>query len=198
MQGRPHWTGEVRLVEDALELPLTWRQPRRVFVDSMSDLFHEAVPLEYIGRVFDVMRRSEQHQFQVLTKRSERLTELAPRLSWPKNVWMGVSVELDKYYNRIDDLRSVPAAVRFLSLEPLLGPMSNLPLEGIHWVIVGGESGPHTDLRLMDPAWVDSIRDQCVQAAVPFFFKQWGGRFKKKTGRLLRGANWDQYPRQGP
>ncbi len=190
----PLWTGEVRMVEHARELPLTWRKQRRVFVNSMSDLFHPLLSLEDIAPIFDVMCRAEQHQFQVLTKRSERLTGLAPMLPWPKNIWMGVSVELEKYYNRIEDLRSVPAAVRFLSLEPLLGPMNKLPLDGIHWVIVGGESGPSLDLRAMDPGWVREVRDQCVAAGVPFFFKQWGGRFKKKNGRLLDGVTWDQFP----
>lgn len=195
MQGRrPQWTAEVRLVEDALNLPLTWQLPRRVFVDSMSDLFHDEVPLEYIESVFDVMRRAEQHQFQILTKRSDRLSELSSKLPWPRNVWMGVSVEIEKYYHRIEDLRSVPAAVRFLSLEPLLGPMSKLPLEGIHWVIVGGESGPTRDLREMHAGWVREVRDLCVEAGVPLFFKQWGGRFKKRNGRVLDGVTWDQFP----
>jgi protein gp37 len=158
----------------------------------MSDLFHEEVPLEYVQRVFDIMRRSARHRFQVLTKRSARLEALDTRLDWASNIWMGVSVENERYRARIDALRQTRAEVRFLSLEPLLGPIPDLDLSGIHWVIVGGESGPKA--RPMDPAWVHDIRDQCSQSRVPFFFKQWGGRNKKKAGRLLDGRTWDQLP----
>ena len=161
-------------------------------MNSMSDLFHDAVPVEFIARVFDVMRRAERHTFQVLTKRSERLREVSPHLPWPKNVWMGVSVEDRRYRSRVDDLREVPARVRFLSLEPLLGPLEGLDLAGISWVIVGGESGPGA--RPMDPSWVRRIRDQCGARQIPFCFKQWGGTNKKKTGRVIDGRTWDEMP----
>ncbi len=183
---------EVTRHEHMLELPLRWKASRRIFVNSMSDLFHVDVPLDYILRVFAVMGRASQHQFQVLTKRSERLRELAPSLPWHPNIWMGVSVELADYSSRVEDLRTVPAAVRFLSIEPLLGPIENLDLSGIHWVIVGGESGPRA--RAMDPAWVCSIRDQCLCAKVPFFFKQWGGVNKKRAGRVLDRREWNEMP----
>lgn len=175
-----------------LELPLRWKKPQMVFVNSMSDLLHKDVPLDYIHRVFDVMARAGQHRFQVLTKRSERLAEIAGELHWAPNIWMGVSVESVKHQSRIDDLRSAPASVRFLSLEPLLGPLPNLDLRGITWVIVGGESGPGA--RPMRPEWVIPIRDQCVVAGVPFFFKQWGGVQKKRHGRELDGRTWDEFP----
>jgi len=184
---------DLTLHEHMLDVPLHWKNGRRIFVNSMSDLFHKDVPVEFIQRVFAVMGEASQHQFQVLTKRSERVRELAPRLSWPTNVWMGVSVENADYTFRIDDLRTVPAAVRFLSVEPLLGPIENVNLDGIHWVIVGGESGPKA--RPMDPAWACSIRDQCIAAKVPFFFKQWGGKNKKAAGRVLDGCLWDEMPR---
>jgi len=191
--GHPYEQGfELRLVPEKLEEPLRWKSPRRVFVNSMSDLFHEGVPEQFIRRVFDVMREAHWHTFQVLTKRAERLAELAPRLSWPENVWQGVSVESERYLPRIAHLRRVPAAVRFLSLEPLLGPLSRLPLTGISWVIVGGESG--FEHRPVDPRWVRQIRDQCRRKSVPFFFKQWGGRFPKAQGRLLDGREWNQMP----
>jgi protein gp37 len=183
----------VTLHPDLLELPLHWRQPRRVFVNSMSDLFHEAIEADYIRRVFDTMRRAYWHQFQILTKRSARLRSLAPTLPWPENVWQGVSVENATYVPRVADLQAVPAAVRFLSVEPLLGPIPKLPLRGIGWVIVGGESGPHR--RPVDPAWVRDIRDQCLAARVPFFFKQWGGRTPKALGRELDGRTWSEMPR---
>ena len=176
----------------ALDKPLKWKKPQTIFVNSMSDLFHEDVPLEFIQQVFDVMRRADWHLFQVLTKRSERLADLAPLLDWPANVWMGVTVETADYVYRIDDLRRVSAATRFLSLEPLLGPLPNLNLEGIDWAIVGGESGPGA--RPMAEAWATDLRDQCLQARVPFFFKQWGGKNKKKAGRILDGQTWDQMP----
>ena len=163
-----------------------------IFVNSMSDLFHESVPLAFIRRVFATMKRTPQHTYQILTKRAERLEELAGKLAWPKNVWMGVSVETEDYTYRIDHLRKTGAAVRFLSLEPLLGPLDNLNLAGIHWVIAGGESGPHA--RPVDPDWIRSIRDQCFDAEVAFHFKQWGGVNKKKTGRVLDGRTWDDFP----
>lgn len=178
-----------------LEIPLRWRKPQTIFVNSMSDLFHDDVPLDYIERVFDVMRRAHWHRFQVLTKRANRLAELSPRLTWSPNIWMGVSVESDKYRARIDALRATGAAVKFLSLEPLLGPLHGLDLDGIDWVIVGGESGP--DARPMDPAWALDLRDQCRRAHVPFFFKQWGGTNKKLTGRVLDGRTWDEMPTAG-
>ena len=160
----------------------------------MSDLFHEDVPESYIRSVFEVMAAEPRHRFQVLTKRSGRLAALAPRLPWPANIWMGVSVENDDYTFRIHDLRRVPASVRFLSVEPLLGPIEALPLDGIHWVVVGGESGPRC--RPMDPAWPRSIRRQCAAGGVPFFFKQWGGTQKKRAGRLLDGCEWNEMPVQ--
>ncbi|MBI3911165.1 MAG: phage Gp37/Gp68 family protein [Armatimonadetes bacterium] len=183
---------EVTLQPQVLETPLQWRKPRTIFVNSMSDLFHEQVPIEYLLRVFEVMRRAHWHRFQVLTKRSERLVELNPVLPWESNIWMGVSVESARYTFRIDHLRQTRAAVKFLSLEPLLEPLPDLNLSGIDWVIVGGESGPGA--RPMDASWVLDIRDQCERAGVPFFFKQWGGRNKKQTGRLLEGRTWDGMP----
>ena len=191
--GHPFEQGfDLRLVPEALDLPRRWRRGRLVFVNSMSDLFHEDVPLDYIRRVFDVMVGCPQHQFQVLTKRAERLAAVADALPWPGNVWMGVSVETAKYTWRIERLAGVPAAIRFLSVEPLLAPIDDLPLAGIDWVIVGGESGRRP--RAMEPDWVRSIRDQCVAAKVPFFFKQWGGRNKKAAGRLLDGREWNELP----
>lgn len=178
-----------------LELPLRWRKPRMIFVNSMSDLFHDDVPLDYIQRVFDVMRRAYWHRFQVLTKRSERLAYLDPELGWASNIWMGVSVESDKYRSRIDDLRTTLAMTKFLSLEPLLGPLYALDLYDIQLVIVGGESGPRA--RPMDPAWAIDLRDQCLLAEVPFFFKQWGGANKKLAGRILDGRTWNEMP-DGP
>ncbi|MEZ4393756.1 MAG: phage Gp37/Gp68 family protein [Polyangiales bacterium] len=183
---------DLTLHESALQIPLGWRQPRTIFVNSMSDLFHKDVPLSFIQRVFDVIQRSHWHQFQMLTKRADRLSSLSSSLPWPDHLWMGVSIESAKYAPRIDHLRSVPARVRFLSLEPLLGPLPSLDLCGIHWVIVGGESGPGA--RAMDPGWVRDLRDQCVAAKVPFFFKQWGGVNKKKTGRTLDDRTWDELP----
>jgi protein gp37 len=183
---------EVTLHDDLVDLPRTLRQPRLIFVNSMSDLFHEDVPEEFIARVFDTMVACPQHTFQVLTKRSRRLKEMVDRLPWPKNVWMGVSVEDARVLGRIDDLRQVPAQVRFLSCEPLLGPMNDLNLEGIAWVIVGGESGPGA--RVMKPEWVESILKQCRRAKVAFFFKQWGGTRKDMTGRELNGRTYDELP----
>lgn len=189
---RPVFTGRVNLDEGALELPARWRKPRLIFVNSMSDLFHDAVPVEFVKRVFDVMNKSRQHTFQVLTKRPERALELASELNWTNNIWMGTSVENALYIHRIHTLRKVPAKVRFLSCEPLIGPLKRLPLEGMHWVIVGGESGPGA--RPMQPEWVEQIRDQCVEKGVAFFFKQWGGVQKKRAGRSLEGRTWDQLP----
>jgi protein gp37 len=192
--GHPYEQGfDLRLWPDRLELPLTWKKPRTIFVNSMSDLFHEEVPLAFTQRVFRTMERASWHTFQILTKRSERLVELAPDLNWPPNVWMGVSIETAKYLWRADHLRKVPSAVRFLSLEPLLGPLGTLDLCGIHWVIVGGESGPGA--RPIEAKWVREIRKQCRAAGVPFFFKQWGGVQKKRSGRVLDGRTWDEMPK---
>ena len=192
--GQPNYRGGFRLAmhEHVLGRPLRWRKPQRVFVSSMSDLFHEGVPLAFIQRVFDVMERARWHRFQVLTKRSGRLADLAPSLPWPDNVWMGVTVESRDYLFRIDELRRTNASVRFISLEPLLGPLPELDLQGIDWVIVGGESGPKA--RPLCDEWVVDIRDQCHAARVPFFFKQWGGTNKKKTGRHLRGRTHSEMP----
>jgi len=175
-----------------LELPLRWKAPRRIFVNSMSDLFHEDVPIQYVKRVFDVMVRAHWHQFQVLTKRADRLRALNRELPWPANVWQGVSVESERYLNRVDDLRRTNAAVKFLSLEPLLEALPSLNLRGIDWVIVGGESGPGA--RPIDERWVIGIRETCKRAGVAFFFKQWGGVQKSKTGRTLEGRTWDEMP----
>lgn len=190
--GRPKWNGHIRVDEDALLIPYAWRAGRVIFVNSMSDLFHEGVPVEFIRRVFKVMKDCRQHTFQVLTKRSGRLLELANDIEWPSNVWMGVSVENQDFTYRIDDLRKTPAVVKFLSIEPLLGDVGTLDLNGIDWAIAGGESGPGA--RPMDPSWVRSIRDQCLKDGVAFHFKQWGGTNKKRSGRLLDGRTWDQFP----
>jgi protein gp37 len=195
--GHPfEWGFDLRLVPEKLDEPLRWRRPRKVFVNSMSDLFHEQIPLAYIRRVFDVMGRAPQHQFQILTKRSVRLVELAADLPWSSNIWMGVSVETQRYAQRAEHLARVPAQVRFLSVEPLIGPIPDLPLDGIHWVIVGGESGwRHRPIR---EEWVREIRDQCEARGVPFFFKQWGGRFPKSGGRELDGREWSEFPVPNP
>lgn len=192
--GNPRYKNgfEVTLHPDQLTLPLRWRQPRCIFVNSISDLFHEAVPDDYIRRVFDVMAEADWHIFQILTKRAERLASMSSQLPWPSNVWQGVSVENSEHTWRISYLGKVPASVRFLSVEPLLGPIPQLPLEAIDWVIVGGESGP--DHRPVDPAWVRSIRDRCLAAGIPFFFKQWGGNTPKSGGRRLDGRTWNQMP----
>jgi protein gp37 len=200
--GHPYEQGfDLRLWPDRLEQPLSWTKPRLVFVNSMSDLFHERVPADFVTRVFDVMEQAKQHRFQVLTKRPERALELAPDLPWPENVWMGVSVENQRWTSRVGVLRAIPAQVRFLSCEPLLGPLT-LDLRGIHWVIAGGESGPRA--RPMQLSWARGVRDQCVAAGVPFFFKQWGAhdvtgrRVGKKTaGRELDGRTWDELPLTG-
>jgi len=180
--------------EDLLEQPLEWKKPKRIFVNSMSDTFHKDVPEEFIHSMFDTMNRAHWHQFQVLTKRSERLLELDSHLDWAENIWMGVTVECADYVDRIDHLRTTGAHIRFLSLEPLLGPMPDLNLDGIDWVIVGGESGPGA--RPMSEEWVLDIRDQCMDKGIAFFFKQWGGFNKKKNGRLLQGKTWNDYPVQ--
>ena len=183
---------ELTLQPHALELPLRWHRPQTIFVNSMSDLFHRGVPTDYIHQVFNVMNRADHHRYQVLTKRSERLQRLSAELPWQPHIWMGVSVENQTYTYRIDHLRETAAHIRFLSLEPLLGPLENLNLEGIHWVIVGGESGPRS--RPMNAEWVTDIRDQCLTAGVPFFFKQWGGVNKRAAGRRLERRLWNQMP----
>jgi protein gp37 len=192
--GQPNYANGFRpsTHEAMLDAPLSWKKPQMVFVNSMSDIFHEDVPTSFILKAFDVMRRASWHTFQVLTKRSKRLLELDPKIDWRSNVWMGVTVENAKYVSRIDHLRKTHANIRFLSIEPLLGPLSNLNLRGIDWVIVGGESGPGA--RPMKQEWVIEIRKRCEELGVPFFFKQWGGVNKKRTGRLLEGRTWDQLP----
>ncbi|MDB5358516.1 MAG: hypothetical protein JWN24_4969 [Phycisphaerales bacterium] len=183
---------DLTLQPQALELPLHWKKPQRIFVNSMSDLFHEDVPLDFIQRVFDVMRCAHWHEFQVLTKRAERLETLSASLDWSPNIWMGVSVENAQYTSRIERLRRTGAAVKFLSIEPLIGPVGKMDLSGMHWVIAGGESGPGA--RPMKREWVIDIRRQCRTANVAFFFKQWGGVNKKKTGRVLDGRTYDEMP----
>lgn len=192
--GQPNYRNGFRLTlhPHMLEMPLHWRRPRMIFVNSMSDLFHEDVPLDFILKVFDVMQRTPQHHFQILTKRSERLAQLSPNLPWPENVWMGVTVENNDCTFRIDHLRRTNATVKFISFEPLLGPVHNISLRNIDWVIVGGESGPGA--RPMLHEWVTDLRDQCVAEAIPFFFKQWGGINKKATGRLLERRTWSERP----
>lgn len=192
--GQPNYANgfDLALHEHSLELPLQWKKPQTIFVNSMSDLFLDGVSVEFIKKVFDVMNKAHWHTFQVLTKRSKRLLELSHELPWSANIWMGVSVENRDYVHRIDHLRETGAYIKFLSIEPLLGPMTNLDLKAIDWVIVGGESGPGA--RPMEPAWVLEIRDQCQKVCVPFFFKQWGGFNKKKAGRELEGRVWDEMP----
>ena len=180
------------LQPQALELPLSWKKPQTIFVNSMSDLFHKDIPLDYIQKVFDVMAKADWHNFQVLTKRAGRLKEINSELKWKTNIWMGVSVESQKVVHRIDDLRETDAHIKFLSVEPLLGKLPKLNLSGIDWVIVGGESGPKA--RPMKEEWVLEIKDQCKEFGVPFFFKQWGGVRKHKTGRTLQGKTWDEMP----
>ena len=184
---------KVTLHPEALYEPYRWKKPRTVFVNSMSDLFHKEIPAEFIQDVFKVMNENKRHIFQILTKRSECLCEIAPLLEWSENIWMGVTIEDNDYVGRSDDLRLVHAAVKFLSLEPLLGPIPDLELDSIDWVIVGGESGPGA--RPMKEKWVIEIKNLCEQKSVPFFFKQWGGINKKKSGRMLQGKTWDQYPK---
>jgi protein gp37 len=191
--GRSKWTGKVVLDERSLDVPRSWSKGRLIFVNSMSDLFHDSVPLEFIRRVFKVIQETPQHRYQILTKRAERLRALSPSLCWPANVWMGVSVESQDYWWRVDELRHTDARVRFLSLEPLLGPLNLHDLGGIDWIIAGGESGPGA--RPMRVEWVRSIRDACVKQRIAFHFKQWGGINKKKSGRVLDGRTWDEMPR---
>ncbi|MFE9405308.1 DUF5131 family protein [Streptomyces sp. NPDC006530] len=193
--GNPTTSGEgfgLALHPDSLTLPYRWKSPRTVFVNSMSDLFHARVPLDFVRQVFSVMADTPQHTYQVLTKRARRLRRIADDVEWPPNLWMGVSVESEGELSRVDDLRSVPASVRFLSCEPLLGPLPSLSLDGIGWVIVGGESGPHH--RPLEESWVLEIKDKCTAADIPFFFKQWGGRTPKAGGRELLGETWDSTP----
>jgi protein gp37 len=185
---------KVTLHHDLVDLPKRWRTGRMVFVNSMSDLFHPQVPISFIKKVFATMEACDQHVFQVLTKRGDRLAEVAHKLPWTPNIWMGVSVEDQRVVHRIDALRSTPAQVKFLSLEPLIGPLENLNLDGIHWAIVGGESGPRS--RPMEADWVRSIQQQCADSDVAFFFKQWGGVRKHDTGRVLDGRTWDEFPSQ--
>ncbi|KGH46535.1 hypothetical protein IN07_11890 [Modestobacter caceresii] len=196
--GDPRTSGPgfgVTVHPQALSIPFSWRQPRLVSVNSMSDLFHARVPLDFVRQVFAVMAATPQHTYQVLTKRAARLQKVADQLDWPDNVWMGVSVENSEVLDRIDDLRHVPATVRFLSCEPLLGPLDDIDLDGIHWVIAGGESG--SGHRPLDPDWVIHLRNACQEARVPFFFKQWGGRTPKAGGRTLEGLIWDEMPVRG-
>lgn len=191
--GHPYEQGfDLKLWPARLAMPLSWKRPRRVFVDSMSDLFHEDVPEEYIQRVFAVIQAASQHQFQILTKRHERLAAIAPHLPWPDNVCIGVSIENDRFTHRADSLREIPAVVRFVSAEPLLGTLPSLNLDGIDWLIAGGESGPRH--RQPQPDWFRDLRDRCTQAGVAFFFKQWGGRSPKVGGRQLDDRTWDEYP----
>ena len=184
---------QLTLQPHMLELPLRWKKPQLIFVNSMSDLFHEDVPLEYIQEVFSVMNQAYWHRFQVLTKRAGRLEAITSLLDWTPNIWMGVSVENEDHRQRIEHLRRTGAQIKFLSLEPLLGPLPNLDMTGIDWVIVGGESGPRA--RQMHPAWVIDLRDQCRRANIPFFFKQWGGKNKKQAGRVLEKRVWNEMPR---
>lgn len=193
VKGHPFEQGfDLRLVPGKLDEPLRWKSPQHIFVNSMSDLFHDQVPLEYIQRVFRVMNEANWHQYQVLTKRAERLEAISAELPWASHIWMGVSVENKDYLWRIDHLRRIKAYVKFLSIEPLLGPIGKVNLRGIDWVIVGGESGPGA--RRMTAEWVKDIRDQCRKANVAFFFKQWGGVQKKRHGRELEGRTWDEMP----
>lgn len=193
--GDPRTSGPgfgVTIHPDALAIPYSWKRPRVVFVNSMSDLFHARVPISFIQQVLDVIADTPHHTYQILTKRAHRLARIADQLDWPRNAWMGVSVETPDQYERIHDLAKVPAAVRFLSCEPLLSALPNLPLDSIDWVIAGGESGVHA--RPVDPEWIRGIRDQCVEDRTPFFFKQWGGRTPKAHGRELDGLFWDEMP----
>jgi protein gp37 len=197
--GDPRTSGPgfgVALHPTVLDVPRRWREPRLVFVNSMSDLFHARVPLAFVLQVVEIMRETPQHTYQLLTKRARRLRRLSEHIDWPANVWVGTSVESEEELHRVSDLGHVDVAVRFLSLEPLLGALPGLDLSGVAWVIVGGESGPHA--RPVDPAWVRELRDLAIAERVPFFFKQWGGRTPKTGGRLLDGRTWDEMPRRGP
>lgn len=192
--GQPNYTNgfELTLHEDVLNLPLLWKKPRTIFVNSMSDLFHKNVPDEFIIKMFTIMNQAHWHHFQILTKRAERLVQLNTKIPWKPNVWMGVSVENGYYTSRIDYLRETEACIKFISFEPLIGPIKNLNLKHINWIIVGGESGPGA--RPINPGWVKDIRNQCLKSSVPFFFKQWGGVNKKKNGRILEGREWNEMP----
>lgn len=190
--GRAKWTGAVRLDAAALEIPATWRKPRMIFVNSMSDLFQEAVPASFVASVWGVMARTPHHTYQILTKRPDRMAEVTQQLKMLPNVWLGTSVESDRYLGRLDDLRRTRAAIRFVSFEPLLGSVAGIDLTSIDWAIVGGESGPGA--RPMDPTWVREIRAACRRSGVAFFFKQWGGRNKKRQGRTLDGKTWSEFP----
>ncbi len=193
--GHPYEQGfDLKLWDERLQLPLHWKSPRRVFVNSMSDLFQDGVPDEFIRRVFEVMGKADRHVFQVLTKRPKRMAELGRTLHWPANVWAGTSIEMDRYVWRANYLRRVPAAVRFISAEPLLGPLTRLDLDGVHWLITGGESGHH--FRVCKHEWVVELRDRCQRAGVAFFHKQWGGRTPKAGGREIEGRTWDEMPIQ--
>ena len=194
VKGHPYEQGfQLRLWPQRLDYPLRWKRPRMIFVNSMSDLFHERVPDEFIHKVFAVMEGANWHTFQVLTKRPERVLDLADSLPWPPNVWMGVSIENRRFVHRADRLREIGAAVRFISAEPLLGPLEGLDLEGISWLIAGGESGPRH--RRVDEDWIIDLRDRCLGDGVAFFFKQWGGARPKSGGRELQGRTWDQMPK---
>jgi protein gp37 len=192
--GQKNYANGFRLTlhENSLQLPLEWKKPRMIFVNSMSDLFHSAVPQDFIYRTFETMNKAWWHRFQILTKRSQRLHEMSSFLTWGKNIWVGVSIETENYVYRADHLRTIKAVIKFLSIEPLLGPIVNLDLDGIDWVIVGGESGPGA--RHIEESWVKRIRDICIEQNVPFFFKQWGGARKKEAGRRLEGRIWNQMP----
>ncbi|MFD1674840.1 DUF5131 family protein [Alicyclobacillus fodiniaquatilis] len=193
--GQPRYANgfSLTLQPDLLELPLRWKNPKKIFVNSMSDLFHKDVPDDYIQQVFSTMNKAQQHTFQVLTKRLERVAELSPFLNWTPNIWLGTSVEDMRVAKRVDYLRRVPSTIRFLSCEPLLGSLQSLDFSEIHWVIVGGESGPRS--RPLDPNWPREIRDICISHHIPFFFKQWGGVQKHRTGRLLDSRTWDEFPK---
>jgi len=194
--GQPRYRNGFKLTlqDDIVELPLRWKKPREIFVGSMTDIFHKDVPLDYIKLIFSTMEKADWHIFQVLTKRADRLAEVAKHLPWPKNVWMGVTVETEKEVGRIKQLQKVPASIKFLSMEPLLGPIPQFPTSGIDWIIVGGESGPRS--RPIENRWVIEIRNRCLKNNISFFFKQWGGTNKKKNGRLLEGKFWDEYPQE--
>lgn len=195
--GHPYEQGfDLRLWPERLGLPLMWRRSRMIFVNSMSDLFHESVPVDFVEQVFETMRAANWHTFQVLTKRPERVLQIAKRLPWPANVWMGVSIENQHFCYRADLLRAIPAEVRFISAEPMLGPLKDLELNGIDWLIAGGESGLRH--RPMDPEWVRQLRDKCMEQGVAFFFKQWGGRTSKAGGRVLDGKTWSELPPNSP
>jgi protein gp37 len=192
--GNPNYRNGFNLTlhEHVLDYPIKWKKPKIIFVNSMSDLFHEKVPIAFIKKVFTIMHRADQHCFQILTKRSSRLTQISPMLKWPENVWMGVTIEKKDYLYRIDDLAKTAAKIKFISFEPLLGPIDDFNHKGIDWVIVGGESGPRA--RPIKKEWIARIRDICLENNIKFFFKQWGGKNKKQAGRLFEGRTWDEMP----